>query len=303
MKRFWSLVQKIVFTLAVGAILGSICFAQTTKKEIDFFSYKKTELPKETTKLWLTDGNTQSDTVIIFCQGGPDKSLAFEEHGKSSLRYLPKYKEYQIAYLHQAQTFNTEMFNYQGDFTSEMAEKEVANTSEILFRAIKYFKNKKKKVIVIGNSYGAYVVTNYLATKPSLADKYIIVAGRIDDGVEAVRQHQKGLTGGYDETGKTFIFSDTDPTKLEESARRKYRVKQLLKWAVGNPRYSKLLADKDLSNVTYFYAANDQNVGQLTKRELEFLKFKNVAVYLTSDGHSDTFYRFIDAVSDGKLEL
>ena len=273
------------------------------KKEVSFVSYKETKLPKDTTKLWLSHGNPKSDTVIIFCQGGPKGTLTFEEHGRTSLRYLPKYKEYKIVYLHQAQTFNKDILRYKIAFTSQMAEKEVANTSEMLFRAIKYFKDKDKKVIVIGNSYGAYVVTNYLATKPSLADEYVIVAGRIDDDPNAVMFHAKGLNGGYDKTGKNFSLNDTDPKKLKETERKEYRVKQLLKWAIGKPRYSELLKDKDLSNVVYFYATNDQNVGRLTQKEVGFLKSKNVKVCRTYDGHSDTFYRFIDAVVAGKLKL
>ncbi len=93
--------------------------------------------------------------MIIFCQGGPSRVLTFEAKGRTSLRYIPKYKEYKIAYLHQAQTFNKDIFNYKKNFTAEMAEREVVNTSEMLYRAIKYFKDKGKKVIVIGNSYGA----------------------------------------------------------------------------------------------------------------------------------------------------
>ena len=77
----------------------------------------------------------------------------------------------------------------------------------------------------------------------------------------------------------------------------------MLKWAYGQPRYSKPLAGKDLSNVIFFYATNDQNVGRLSEEEIEFLKSKNVTLFSASDGHSDTFYRFIDAVADGKLEL
>jgi len=38
---------------------------------------------------------------------------------------------------------------------------------------------------------------------------------------------------------------------------KQYRVKQLLKGAVGKPRYSQELADKNLSNIIYFYAKND----------------------------------------------
>lgn len=267
--------------------------------------YSETILPQDTTRLWITDGNIESNTTVIICQGGPSKQLTFQEKGRTSYRYIPNYSNYNIVYLHQAQTYNPDIFNFKQIFSIEMAEKEVDNTSEILYRAIKYFKNKNKIVIVIGTSYGAYIIPNYISTRPSLADKYYVLAGRIDGNSEMVKQHLNGFNGEFEEDGVSYIPEDenVDLSEYSKKELKEYRVRQLLKGAIGEPKYSKELANKDLSNVIYFYATNDQNVGCLSDAEIEFLVSKEVKVFKTNDGHSEVLYRFIDKLSDGSLKL
>jgi hypothetical protein len=166
--------KKVIKLLILICLLGA-CKMNPITTNTSELNYPKTILPEDVTKLWVEDGNSKSDTVLIICQGGPSQELTFVENGKTSYRYIPNYSSYQIAYLHQAQTLNKEIFNYKTEFTLEMAEKEVNNTSEILYRTVKYFKSQGKIVIVIGTSYGAYIIPNYLATRTSLADKYVEV--------------------------------------------------------------------------------------------------------------------------------
>lgn len=275
------------------------------KEQTEVRDYKETIFPIDTAQLWVSDGNEESDTVLIICQGGPSKNLTFVEKGRTSYRYIPSYSNYSIAYLHQAQTWNKEIFNFKENFTIEMAEKEVENTTEMLYRAIKYFKEKRKTVIVIGTSYGAFIIPNYLSTRPSLADKYVIIAGRIDDEEQILEQHLKGFNGEFEEDGTTYVpeNENADLSEYSEAEIKEYRVRQLLKGAIGKPRYSVELAEKDLSNVVYFYAVNDQNVGKLSNAEIEFLVSKRVKIFETNDGHSETLYRFIDRLRDNSLKL
>lgn len=293
-----------LFSSALLFIVSIYSSAQTISNDVDF-TYPITTFPQDTTELWIEDGNPKSDTVIIICQGGPSKQLTFVEKGRTSYRYIPNYSNYRIAYLHQAQTWNKAIFNFQDEFTLEMAEKEIQNSSEMLHRAVRYFKSKQKVVIVIGTSFGAYIIPNYISSRPAIADKYILIAGRIDDHPKMLEQHQKGLNGEFKEDGLTYIPADEKPDNSDYSEEeiKEYRVKQLLKAAIGKPRYSVELSDKDLSNLIYFYAVNDQNVGRLSDQELEFLKSKKVKLFETNTGHSETLYRFIDKLRDGSLQL
>ena len=52
---------------------------------------------------------------------------------------------------------------------------------EILHRTIEHFKAQGKRVVVVGHSYGAFLITRYLAIEgPDAADRYLIMAGRLD---------------------------------------------------------------------------------------------------------------------------
>ena len=195
------------------------------------------------------------------------------------------------------------MFDFKDGFSIEMANKEVDNTSEMLYQTIKYFKNRNKTVIVIGTSYGAYIIPNYISTRPSIANKYYLLAGRIDGNSEMVNQHLNGFNGEFKEDGISYVpeKENVDLTEYSKEELKEYRVKQLLKGAIGKPIYSKDLVNKDLSNLTYFYAINDQNVGKLSDSEIGFLKSKGAKVFETYDGHSEVLYRFIDKLRDGSL--
>ncbi len=292
--------HTFLFTLTLF-LLVSCQPAENVNKE----PYPATTLPTDTTQLWLAEGNPDSDTVLILCQGGPSDSLGFEQKGKVIWRYLPGYKNYEVIHLHQAQTYNPAMFNYQDTFTVAMAKKEVANTSAILARAIDYFKNRNKKVSVVGHSYGAYCILHYLANHEEQADQYIISGGRVDDNPSMINNLLKGINGQYAKDAITYKPDNFEEVKKEYSPAelKDYRVRQLLKGTIGQPRYSKALAQKDLSNLSFAYAKNDQNVGTLTGKEIEFLLSQNAFVFETSDGHYDLPKRVIDGVSDGRLQL
>lgn len=268
------------------------------------FSYPETILPKDNTKLWIAEGDSTKQIVTIFLQGGPKDELNFKKRKKSVWRYLPDYKNYYSIHLHQANTLNTKMFTYDCNFSMKMARKEVDNTSEILYRAIKHFKDKGKIVYVIGHSYGAYIIPNYLATRPSLADKYFIVSGRIDDPKEVIKAHKKGYNGIYKD-GITFISEEKTEDFSQDTVwgLKYYIAKQKLKAAIGEISYSKALKKVDLSNITYIYSPKDERVGGLTEKEISFLKSKKVQVFKSEREHGYTWKDLIDLVKNGKIKL
>lgn len=268
-------------------------------------NYPATLIPTDTTRLWIADGNTKSDTVLVICQGGPTDVLTYAKKGRTNYRYIPGYSNYNIVYVHQAQTINPTMFSYANDFILNMAKSETEKSIEFLFRTIEYFKNRKKTVIVIGNSYGAYLIANYLANRTDRADKYYAIAGRIDDNLQILEQHTRGFNGSFKEDGHTYIPEDekADLSSYSVAKQKAYRVKQLLKAAIGTPRYSQTIKQKDLTKLTYFYAKNDTHVGRLSSDEIAFLKNRGATVYATDSGHSETLYRFIDKLMDKSLKL
>ena len=259
--------------------------------------------PTDTTALWISDSTAESDTVLIYSQGGPTDSLGFERDGRTSLRYLPGYERYAVKYVHQAQTINPEMYTPREDFTVAEAARAVRATSEMLHRAIRYHKDRGKTVFVAGTSYGAFVIQHYLATHPSDADGYIVLAGRLDMSQPMVDETLDGWAGSFAEDGTTYVSaerSEGTTASVQENWNR--LVKNRLKAAIGL-RFSEELAAVDLSNVVYFYATNDRAVGALTPSEIDFLEARGATVFATSDGHGEVIYRFIDAVMAGDMSL
>ena len=266
-------------------------------------TYPKTILPEDTTQLWVSEGMENSDTVLILCQGGPKDHLSFEKKGKVIWRYLPNYERKNIVHLHQAQTLNSALFDFEGDFTKKIANQEVKTTSEILFRAVQYFKNRNKTVIVIGHSYGAFCVIHCLAHHIPSADSYVISAGRIIDNPLAIQTFLAGRNGSYKKAGKKFVADKDDDDEYSTEEVRHYKVRQILKGTIGSFNYPQLLAGKDLSNVLFFYSEKDERVGRLTAEELAFLKSKKVQIFRSKVSHSDVMKEVIDAVLEGAISL
>jgi len=140
--KYYKLIIRIQVLILIITSCEPSTTENTTKLEVADRAHTSLHFPADTTKLWISDGATERDTVAIFCQGGPNDYLKFEKESRTSWRYLPNYDNYLRIHLHQANTYWAEMFLFDGDFTMEMARAEVDNTSEMLSRAIDYYKSK-----------------------------------------------------------------------------------------------------------------------------------------------------------------
>ena len=267
--------------------------------------YHPTILPDDTTQLWVSSGELSSDTVLIVGEGGPKFCLDFEASGRVYWEYLPGHNKYLFAVVHQSSTLNRSILGA-ADFTVEDAMQEVDNTSEILYRTIKYFKDRGKYVVVFGHSYSAFVFPNVLASRSSLADKYIITGGRLDaDSVQTAFQ-LKGINTGWKRDGKTLVLPDTTEAPNKHRTARYWQIrknKELLKYAIGSPRYTELLKHQDLSNLVYFYAKHDENVGALSDAEVLFLTNHNATVQGVETNHYDIWKRVVDAFIERTIIL
>ncbi|MCB0632782.1 MAG: hypothetical protein R2824_25010 [Saprospiraceae bacterium] len=264
--------------------------------------YERTQLPYDTTQLWITPDSLIRELVIIDCPGGPDSILEFQSRDQQRYRYLPDYSRFSIVSLYQAQSFNSSLYQYARVFTPEDAAYEVAITSEMLHRAIAYFKSRGKKVYVVGSSYGAFVIQHYLANYESEADLYVVLSGRLDMDQPMVEENLQGNSGRFREDGRTYV-PDEDPIAITDRDQdtREDLVCNRLKAAIGQARYTDLLAQKNLSNVIYIYAPNDEQVGSLREEEIAFLRQKGALVFADDRGHGKTWQRLIDEVGKGKI--
>ena len=242
-------IMKAIMLASIVLILVNSCQnenSQELKNENrSTINYQPTVFPKDTTKLWLSNGLKERDTVLIVGEGGPKNNLDFDSTGRIYWEYLPNFKNYYTVVIHQSTTYNKTIFGAT-DFSLNEAKNEVDNTSEILHRTIKYFKDRSKYVVVFGHSYSAFVIPYYLSTRPSLADKYIITGGRIDaDSIQTDFQ-LKYINTGFEEDGKTLIIPEENQIIKPNRTNRYYTIrknKELLKYAIGKPRYFQRISE------------------------------------------------------------
>ena len=274
-----------------------------TEKELN---YHPTILPKDTTNLWIGEGDINSDTALIVIEGGPHNKIYFQTHGIDVWSALPEYYNYYRAHIHQVNGLNTSIYNWKHEFTHEMGELEVNNELEALARTVKYFKDRNKRVILAGTSWGAVLIPYYLIKYGNNVDKIIISAGRLDSNPMQVKYFLKGFNSGFSEDGKTIRFPDTTRVRNPNRGERYHkmsRVKQFMKGFLGKYKFTEELANVDLSNVVYAYAKNDPQIGALTEEELRFLESKGVPVYVSDEGHAGPDRVIIKMVQEGKIEL
>ncbi|MEO0339265.1 MAG: hypothetical protein AAF242_08615 [Bacteroidota bacterium] len=296
------------FFLVIGvSILGFLGTTKYTEKSGNQISvaYSPSYFTTDTTQLFVTSGDPSKDTVLIVGEGGPKFSLDFEASGRVYWEYLSNNKNYHYAVLHQSSTYNKSIFNA-SDFDLQDAYAEVDNSSEIMYRAIKYYKDRGKYVVVFGHSYSAWIIPHYLATRPSLADKYVITGGRLNADPVQTAYQLKGINTGFAEDGKTLELPDENQKQNPYRTDRYWQIrktKELLKYAIGKPRYTEELADQDLSKLIFCFGYYDQNVGALSEEEIAFLKAKNAQVLGVETGHYEIWKRVIDAFERGDIKL
>lgn len=268
-------------------------------------SYPATTFPQDTTSLWLAEGPVTADTILIIGEGGPHNALDFEWGGETVWSGLPNYKNYYRAHILQSTMLNKQIYENTKGFSEEDGELEANNSTEILDRAVRYFKERGKVVLVVGSSLSAWIMLDHLSKADLLADSYVISSGRLKANETMVQYHALGHNVIFEEDAQTIRIPDTNyrnPVKTERYYRLR-QVKNRIKAAFGRRNYMELLADKDLSNVTYVYAENDRRVGNLTEEEVEFLLSKNAEVVNTEARHSGNDRFIVGQFNEGEMSF
>ncbi len=269
-----------IISVSMGLML--VLFLNSCSKDDDSIiqeeAYQRTQIPENISDIFVTKGDANAKTVWIYEQGGPTTEL-----DDVDLSNFPNYDKQFNVYVHQVLTYDKDLRNE--ELTTGQGEKETAVNIEILHKVIQHFKNQGKKVVVFGHSYGAFIVTNYLAEKgTALADKYVIMAGRLD----AEQKFYEGLINKKFHYFPDFVTPTLHPTRQPEN--NKDRIELFLAGLIMKPRYTQELNSADLSKVIYAFANDDSALGRLTTSEKNFLKSKKAEVLeITKGGHSAMF--------------
>ena len=258
-----------------------------------------TVLPDDVTLLYETvpggDTDTDADTVWLFSQGGPATAL-----DSSDLTEFPGHGKRILVNVHQVQTLNPGLIDDARLDSVARVQAEMDVSVEILDRVIRHFKAQGKRVVVLSHSFGSFIVPRYLALKgPGAADRYVIMAGRLDIEREMYENrlsklHDASTVAWFYEGGTTLtrfdqaaapIDPDPNAPPPESVLPWSVRMQAVFQGALGKHRYTRLLAGTDLSKVIYAYGTTDEAVGRLTGAEVAFLESRGAKVLAVEGGH------------------
>lgn len=262
----------LVTVLVAGVLIAGCSQAVTTAPEPQ--EYQPTLIPADVTELYRTFGNDQADTVWIFEQGGPKHE--FDDAYGFMVHYFEP-ADVNFVQVHQTLTLNHRLAERDAEkWKLSELQAEVDVSVEILHRTIKHFKAQHKRVVVVGHSYGAFLVTRYLASEgPEAADRYLIMAGRLDMPEVVVDGFLAGTTYYFPDAvdPEPLPGQDLLPPKTDQE-----RMEMRIAAATGHDRYTERLAGTDLRSVVYVYGTHDIFVGRLTGAEVQFLESRGSTV-------------------------
>ena len=231
---------------------------------------------------YLTVGDSAAPTVVVLAQGGPLPSLVPAGELTTRLGVLDL-EQVLLVHVHQAQTVDPMAFAA-GDITFEEAKAAGSRSVAMFAAVVDHFRERGKRVYVVGISFGAFVVQELLATRGNVVEGYLIATGRIDmpEGIWA--EFAAGRTAGF--AGGVEIVKHADGGAARGGAGAVFRRNSArLAAGLGHHRYSERLAHVDMTNVVYVFAALDEQVGRLTEAELLFLAERGAIVIEHEGGH------------------
>jgi len=235
--------------------------------------------------------NPGADTIIIGLHGGPTEMLEtgdFAEFGT-----IPNFSVVEIM---QYQHLNPSVFT-DSDITLEEAIACNDTTVAIVKKVINHYKNLDKTIVLIGVSFGAFILMEYLDDY-GMDDLHrtLSILGRLDMPDIIWENFNNGYGAGFLNDGITPIVSPVQAPSSE------WAFFKLLA-GVGYNRYTDSLANLDLTRLMMAYGEIDEAVGQLTDEEIAFLENANATVLGAPLGHGDEgwadyFPNFVDFIRE-----
>ena len=235
--------------------------------------YRATQLPDDVTELFEVQqvvANPDADTVWIFEQGGPAHEISNEV--LFAFLSFRGHEDIHLVQAHQTLTLNPRLAARHARLSVANLQAEVDVSVEILRRVIDHFNAQAKHVVVVGYSYGSFLVARYLALHgPHGADRYLLMAGRLDMPAEFVAGALAGMLYHFPNAVAPEL-SDRRPTTDQES------IELRIAGATFYDRYTERLTGTDLRKAIYVYATADTVVGRLAEPEVRFLQDNGAAV-------------------------
>lgn len=243
-------------------------------------------LNPEMMRLGTFFGDVFSEVVLIHVQAGPKTELQTPAL-KDLLENTEREQSFFIYNIHQIQTLSPEKIS--SEITFEEAKALNQESVDMLAKAVNYFQAQNKKVYVLSNTYGSYLTQELILREgPDIADKYLLMAGRLDIPNIIWQAQSEGNTAGF--IGGNTPFTG-EPSTLSITDRNLNKLIAGLSFK----RYTQALAKyDDLSTVTYCFGTQDEEVGSLTQNEQALLKTRRAKVLELGVGHQAAIEGLLD---------
>lgn len=257
-------------------------------------SYKPTIIPSDTASLFEHRGNLKKQVVFVFLQGGPDPFLSIDNR-RDPFSALPERDDILRVYPYQAQMLNHTIFSPHSEISKKAAIYENKQSAEILNRVILYFKARGKKVYVFTHSFGSQLLLEYLENYQNTADELILMGARLDNNIENYLELGPGQLIRWENGIRPFVSNwhsnyPAMPLIRAEFEQVIQNTKQLV-IVHREKQFSKILSQRDLSNLTFVHAKFDEASGRVYKEELSFLMKKGAKTIGTYGDHHSMLSR------------
>lgn len=219
---------------------------------------------------------SDNDTVLLVSQGGPSDELV----NKSEIQDLLNYFPYTIVMVHQSQTKDPSVL-YQYYISEEEANYLNNLSQEILNRTIDHFKQNRKHVVVFGASFGSFLGLRAIAAQGVKADQYALLIGRLDMEEQFWKLFKNKHYGLFEIEGE----KNQDIIKTKYITEKRIWAMTALMGNIGEPRYTELLSETNLSQLIYLHRLQDRLVGPMQPAEIDFLKNQGAKVVGNNGDH------------------
>ena len=154
-------------------------------------------------------------------------------------------------------------------------------TVAMLRKVVNYYNNLGKTIILIGHSFGAFLLPEYLDDY-GISDIHRIIpmSGRLNMNQEVVDAFASGYYAEF--TNGVDVVVQSSQASSDEWAAMK------LMAVVGYNRYVDSLAAMNLSKLMYVYGTHDAPVGRLLQNEIDLLQATGAYIYAIQNGSHDS---------------
>jgi len=251
--------------------------------------YNPTVIPNDTTQLFQVEGNWEKEIAFVYVQGGPDLQLNIGRW--DGLHLMSNHDNILKVYPLQAQMLNPKSLVCEPMLTIEQSAYENAQSVEILDRVINYLVARKKKVYLIGHSYGASISMEYVHSKENMADKVVLMGLDLDEDISSWKTLKSGEYIRWQDGKTPYIktvfeeIADNHPLKTSFN-----RVADNLGMIVQNnmaKEYTKLFEEKDFIKLISVYSSQDEANGIKSQKEIGTLKKQETKIVKILGDHHD----------------